>query len=683
MNDLVGTVLGRFQLVEYLGGSRQGEVYRGLQQDLDREVAVRVLLPEQARDGRVLSRFRQESRTTAQLSHPHVLTVYDSGKKDDLRFLVMELLDPETLAARLTRLQTLPLEEALRVAEEVTRALEYMHSRKLLHGMVVPSNVRFDLRGNTILTGIGTEAPDRLPRIQELGAQGFGSPEILLGEKVSPSSDLYQVGVLLYACLCGRPPYAGRPPFVVGGSGFEERIPRPRSLRKEISRDLENLVLRCLRTAPGERHSDASALLSDLSKARRRVQVRQVSRNVASRSAAPVSESSAAPRPLQGVSSTPPRAAPRPWTVTALEMLTGGHGDLNQRETRIRLALLATPVLLTVLVAGMVAGGFFRGQDLRVLEAMHEAEEKQVAVSWKSNRPCYGYLEFHQDGSPVGQTRPSQASQTVFRQTMEGLEGGKTYEYVICLSSSPEGAVDRSATRSVKTRDPLGVSEVQVTDREEREVTLSWRTNRPSDTRIRYWQGTRPPIEVENPEFERDRTHRLTLRGLLPGTTYQYQILAREPGGSREGFTSAVERFTTRAGSREVSDRRAAVEAALTKLRGLDRSELSKLEASLGDLTGGSGELTTEQRALLAMTRTEDASGFFRRRSLAARWAEQRAAVKARQPDIPEWSPRSDFPATLAYLKDYYAATQDPGRAHQRLDECIRALAEIEGLPVQ
>jgi serine/threonine protein kinase len=688
MVDLIGKELGRYRLVEKIGGSSQGEVYRGIQEELNREVAVRVLLPEQARDSRTLARFRQESRTTAQLSHPHILTVYDSGKSDHLRYLVMELLAPDTLAARLRKERQLPLEEALRIGEELAAALEYMHARKLLHGMLILSNIRFDLRGNTIATGIGTEAADRLSLIRELSSQGCASPEILLGEKVGPSSDLYQLGVILYAGLCGGLPYSSRPPFVAGAGNFERLIPSPRSLRKEISPDMEKLVLGCLRTNPSERPPDATSLRKAILKARRRVQVRQVSREVAARNKPAASSPEQVPTRAmkQGdfqSPTTPATTSSPPLLTSFLELLTGGHGDLSERETQIRLGLLAAPLLLLVLAGGLYLSGLLGGPTLRVLEAMHEVQEREVTVSWKSNRSCYAHLEFFLKDEPCGKTPPSASAQTLFRQSLSELSPGTHYQYQICLSPSPgDAAATCGPRRAVQTRMALSISDASVIERKQREVTLRWRTNRAADTRVRFWKDEGAPTEVESPEYPRDQIHEMTLRGLLPGSRYHYRLLSREPGSKDTQAESPPRSFTTKAPPRKQDPNRDLIEAALNKLQGLNQEELSKLEASLGDMIGEKQSLNMEKKTLLTMTRTLDATGFFRRRRIAEQWVAERTRLGAKVPEKPSWSPREDLAGTLAYLKDYFSVTKDPAQARRRLDECIRSLGEIEGLPL-
>lgn len=689
MRNLLGTVIGKYRLTEQLGGSSAGEVYKGVQVGLDREVAVRVLHPEQAGDSLTMARFRQESRATAQLSHPHILTIYDSGKHEDLRYYVMEVA-PTTLASRLEGGQTLPVEEALRIAEEIAKALEYVHERQVYHRLLVPSNVRFDLRGNAVLGGFGAEPADVYPRLEAASDLGYASPEIMLGEKVGPSTDVYQLGVLLYECLGGRRPYPGRPPFVAGGSGYEKAItPLPR-LREEVTRELDALVLSCLRADPAERPADVATLRKGITKMRRKVEVRNLSRQVAGQ-ATPrgVATDRIPTRAIEGATLDAalgqggPAFTQSESVVKAVRLLTGGHGDLRRRETRIRLAAVAGPFLVLVVVGGLWLAGLLGSPELEVLESLHEVEAQAVTVSWKSNRPCYGFLELVADGADASarRTRPTESKQTVFRQTIPDLAAGTGYRYRIGLSHSPDGGgAAFSPVREVRTEQALEVHDVRALATEARAVVIRWKTNRVADTRVRLWRGASPARVVEDLEATQELEHRLRIEALEPGTTYQYQVISRDAVDRDRVAESRPDTFSTPTSEDTDDPQRRLIEGYVRKARSLSAPELAKLEAALGDLVARDADLDAEQKVLLSLTETGSPESFFRRRQLAERWARGRQRDGGALPPPPSWSPKPDLIETLAYLKDFYEVGSKP-RAYGRLDECLRLLAGLEGIP--
>lgn len=681
MQELIDKVLGRYKLVDYLGGGRDGHLFRGVQVGLEREVAVRVLTPEQAQDARTLTRFRQESRSTAQLSHPHILTVYDSGKAEGLRFSVTELLDPDTLADRL-RAGPLPVREVVRIGVELAQALEYIHQRDIVHAQLFPSKVRFDRRGATILAGFGVEDVERMAGVAEENAHGYCPPELLLGEYVGPPCDVYQLGAVLYEACTGRRPYPGRPPFVSGGSGYETAIESVKKLCKDAPESLDELLLACLRADPRERPENAGKVRHGLGRAMRKLEVREVSRQVNKRSSEALSTIDSAPTKSLDKRSVAASARVASSGNSTLALITGGHGDLADRETQIRLALVALPVLVVLTLAGLYASGLLGGAPPRILEVVHRTRARSLEVSWRTDRPGHGVLEARSEGSgqPWARLETSGAAAARHKLKLAGLEPGTRYEYRLVagdLVGAPGGSP--GPVRRADTPEALEIQDIQIQERSHDRFVVTWKTTVPAHARLRYWRPGDSRQTKVDPENKTTTRHRMELRDLRPDSGYRVQPIAVDPEGE-EGEVSAEPRSVqTRPAPRGKGPLEETLSAYVGKLRRLSPRELAKLERSLSDVLGVERPLDSEEKVLLALTRTESGDSFFRRRRLAVRWVDQLEASGVPRPSAPAWSSKDTFRGALEYLKDAYEASSK-ATAQKRLDECLRALAQVEGV---
>jgi eukaryotic-like serine/threonine-protein kinase len=238
----------RYRLVDRLGRGGMASVWRAVDQVLDRLVAVKVLAPWLMADGDFLERFRIEARAAAQLTHPHITSVFDYGEWDlpggeRVAFIVMELLDGESLAARLQR-GSLPWPRAVDLCAQVAQALTAAHRRGMVHRDVKPANVVLIETGAKVLDfGIAAMAGEGALTSSGgvLGTAAYVAPELLAGELVTPAADVYGLGMVLFESLTGRRPLAGE---------VEPVAP-------ELPAEVAVLVRRCLARRPAERPSSA------------------------------------------------------------------------------------------------------------------------------------------------------------------------------------------------------------------------------------------------------------------------------------------------------------------------------------------------------------------------------------------------------------------------------------------
>ncbi|MGB5052285.1 MAG: serine/threonine-protein kinase, partial [Caldilineaceae bacterium] len=209
---------GEYTAVRLLGQGGMAEVYEGLDPDLDRPVAIKLILPRLAVDAQFEERFRREARLVASLRHPHIVQVYDYLVDEDGPVMVMEYLPGGSLKERLDDLrgrgQRLPLSEAARITDALASALDYAHRQAAVHRDVKPANVLFDKEGAPVLAdfGIARILDDDSGLTQPgtiIGTPAYLSPEQAAGEVVGPASDLYSLGVMLYEMVTGAPPFQG------------------------------------------------------------------------------------------------------------------------------------------------------------------------------------------------------------------------------------------------------------------------------------------------------------------------------------------------------------------------------------------------------------------------------------------------------------------------------------------
>jgi serine/threonine-protein kinase len=278
-DPLLGKVLsGRFQIVEPLGVGGMGRVYKAIQQPLDRIVALKVLNPryDGTKDPGFERRFFLEASMTAKLKHPNTITVHDYGRTDDgIYFIAMEYLEGETLQQVLNREGPMPWHRALAIGAQVARSLREAHKLGLVHRDLKPANVMLLSEG----TGgdvvkvldfglVKAFASDLMQKSDtELTQAGvlLGSPLYMAPEQARSETDqrtdIYSLGVLLFQCMAGRPPFQGKDSIDIIVKHVKEKPPTLASLRADTPSEVNELVMRCLEKSPAARYQSMDELL--------------------------------------------------------------------------------------------------------------------------------------------------------------------------------------------------------------------------------------------------------------------------------------------------------------------------------------------------------------------------------------------------------------------------------------
>jgi len=273
-DPLVGTIIAdSYRVVRVVGQGGMGRVYEGEDVRLGRPVAIKVLLASMQRDEAAAARLRGAARAVAALGHQHIVTVYDIGNLEDgALYLVMELLDGETLSSRVRRLGPMPLSLAARILAQTARALDTAHEAGLVHRDLKPENVMLVKRdgkdnfakildfGLAKPTGsAGGEGDDITVAGSTVGTPAYMSPEQVQGVAVDAPTDIYALGMVGYVMVCGRPAFKGTPGAVLVDQ-VTNAPPSPREFCPDLPEASAAALLRALAKEPADRFPSAGAL---------------------------------------------------------------------------------------------------------------------------------------------------------------------------------------------------------------------------------------------------------------------------------------------------------------------------------------------------------------------------------------------------------------------------------------
>jgi eukaryotic-like serine/threonine-protein kinase len=258
-----GEVVGGYRLEEPLGEGAVGIVFAARDAD-GRRVALKLLRSELAEDRVVVARFEREARLAHDLGTPHVVPILELGRSEGIEFLAMPYYAGGSLALRLRLLGPLAVNETVDLAAQLGRGLDALHARGVLHRDVKPSNVLLDGEGTAALADFGlARGPDSTRLTAEgqlLGTPHYLAPELIEGREAFRESDVYALGCVLYECLAGEPPFAGRGAAEIGFAHLTEPPPDPRTRRAELPEGLVQAVLTALEKDPAARPTTATAL---------------------------------------------------------------------------------------------------------------------------------------------------------------------------------------------------------------------------------------------------------------------------------------------------------------------------------------------------------------------------------------------------------------------------------------
>jgi predicted Ser/Thr protein kinase len=262
-------IAGRFELEELVGSGGMSSVFRARDVQLGRRVAIKILHEHYADDPEYVERFRREARAVARLSHPNIVTVIDRGQDDGRQYIVFEHVEGENLKELVLRDGRLPLRRAVELALAVADGLAFAHEHGLVHRDVKPQNVLLSREGEVKVTDFGiARSLDVEHGVTQtgtvLGTGEYLAPEQASGEPVSPATDVYSLGVVLWELLAGDVPFAGENFVAVALRHVNEPPPSLRQLRPDVPPTLAAAVERALAKDPARRYPSMAAFASEL-----------------------------------------------------------------------------------------------------------------------------------------------------------------------------------------------------------------------------------------------------------------------------------------------------------------------------------------------------------------------------------------------------------------------------------
>ncbi len=269
---LEGHTLGKYRVLEALGRGGMARVYRAYHPQLDRYVAVKVLRSDLVDDASFLARFQREARAVAALRHPNIVQVFDFDVEEGVYYMVMELLEGDTLKARLNdyrvRGEAMPSGETVRILLDVLDALAYAHGEGMIHRDIKPANILLTRRGQAVLGDFGIAqiigetrhtAADAL-----MGTVAYVAPEQGMEGRSDARSDIYSLGIVAYELLTRQTPFEADTPLATLMKHVHDPLPLPRQLAPDIPLALERVVLKALAKDAADRYQSAGEMAQAL-----------------------------------------------------------------------------------------------------------------------------------------------------------------------------------------------------------------------------------------------------------------------------------------------------------------------------------------------------------------------------------------------------------------------------------
>jgi serine/threonine protein kinase len=265
---LEGQNLGKYRLLEPLGRGGMAQVYKAYHPQLDRYVAIKILRSDLVEEVEFLARFRREARAVAALRHPNIVQIYDFDAQDDLYYMVMELLEGDTLKAYLNGIRVrgeyLPLAETIRIFTDVLNGLSYAHSEGIIHRDLKPANIMLTKRGQAVLTDFGIAqiigGTQYTVSGALMGTLSYMAPEQGMDGHCDARSDIYSLGVAYYETLTGTVPFDADTPLAILMKHINDPLPMPRKYNPDIPESFERVALKALEKNADDRFQSAETM---------------------------------------------------------------------------------------------------------------------------------------------------------------------------------------------------------------------------------------------------------------------------------------------------------------------------------------------------------------------------------------------------------------------------------------
>ena len=269
------TLSGRYKIEALLGQGGMSAVYKAMDPNLKRVVAIKLIHPHLSSDPSFVSRFESEASAVASLRHANIVQVYDFNNDEGVYYMVLEFIPGETLQDRMSRLSNtgrqLSIQDALKFTINICDAVGYAHQRGMVHRDIKPANIMLDTQGQAILMDFGIVkilgGDSHTSTGAVVGTARYMSPEIIRGEVADHRSDIYSLGVTLYEMLSGRPPFVADSAMTLMMMHLNDPVPDVRDFRTDVRPELVEILEKCLAKDRNDRYLSAAEMAADLRRA--------------------------------------------------------------------------------------------------------------------------------------------------------------------------------------------------------------------------------------------------------------------------------------------------------------------------------------------------------------------------------------------------------------------------------
>ena len=273
-STLEGTTIGKYRVLEALGRGGMAQVYKAYHPQLDRNVAIKILRSDLVEQEEFLLRFRREAHAVSGLRHTNIVQVFDFDVQEDLYYMVMELLEGDTLRARMNeyrvRSQRMPLGEVVSILNDVLSGLAYAHSEGVIHRDIKPANIMLTKKKQAVLTDFGIAqiigSTQYTVSGALMGTLNYMAPEQGFKGVCDNRSDIYSLGIVMYEMLTGYTPFDADTPLAILMKHLNDPLPLPTQVDPKLPTALENVVLKALAKDPDDRFQNAHEMAAALQK---------------------------------------------------------------------------------------------------------------------------------------------------------------------------------------------------------------------------------------------------------------------------------------------------------------------------------------------------------------------------------------------------------------------------------
>jgi serine/threonine-protein kinase len=263
--------IGKYDILSILGKGAMGIVYKALDPDINRKVAIKTirfdLASEETDTEEIMERFMREAQAAGKLTHPNIITIFDVGREEDLTYIVMQLIEGPSLQRLIAQGEKFPVSEVTKLMERVCSGLDYAHQNGIVHRDIKPGNVLLDNNKRPYICDFGVARVDTSTLTQSgtaVGTPSYMSPEQVIGKKIDKRSDIFSIGCILYEILTGRRPFEAESITTVIYKIINEEPPAISELKKGLPAGFEKIVTKALAKDPNDRYQNCKQLAEDL-----------------------------------------------------------------------------------------------------------------------------------------------------------------------------------------------------------------------------------------------------------------------------------------------------------------------------------------------------------------------------------------------------------------------------------